>query len=105
MGEELELIIMDLINNSGEAKSICMEAIAFAKDNDINSARIYLEKADEKISLAHKSQTKLIQNEAKGVKEEFSLLLVHAQDHLMGSIMMKDIAREFVDLYEIMYKK
>ncbi|TJX62561.1 PTS lactose/cellobiose transporter subunit IIA [Soehngenia saccharolytica] len=104
MTEELELIIMDLINNSGEAKSVCMEAIAFAKNNDIKSAREALDKADEKISLAHKSQTKLIQSEAKGDRKEFSLLLVHAQDHLMGSIMMKDIAREFVDLYEIVYR-
>ncbi len=104
MTEELELIIMDLINNSGEAKSVCMEAIAFAKNNDIKSAREALDKADEKISLAHKSQTKLIQSEAKGDRQEFSLLLVHAQDHLMGSIMMKDIAREFVDLYEIVYR-
>lgn len=104
MTEELELIIMDLINNSGEAKSVCMEAIAFAKNNDIKSAREALDKADEKISLAHKSQTKLIQTEAKGDRQEFSLLLVHAQDHLMGSIMMKDIAREFVDLYEIVYR-
>jgi PTS system cellobiose-specific IIA component len=104
MTEELELIIMDLINNSGEAKSVCMEAIAFAKNNDIKSAREALDKADEKISLAHKSQTKLIQSEAKGDRQEFSLLLVHAKDHLMGSIMMKDIAREFVDLYEIVYR-
>jgi len=45
-------------------------------------------------------QTNLIHNEANGNKAEVSLLLVHAQDHLMNAITIKDMAKEFVDLYE-----
>ncbi|ENA0413451.1 PTS lactose/cellobiose transporter subunit IIA, partial [Listeria monocytogenes] len=37
--------------------------------------------------------------EARGEKAEVSLLLVHAQDHLMNAITFKDLAKEIVDLY------
>lgn len=97
------MIIMNIINYSGEAKSLSMEGLAFAKKGDILEGRKNIEVANEKISAAHKSQTKLIQSEAQGNKQDFSLLLVHAQDHLMNSITVRDMAIEFIDLYEIVH--
>ncbi len=100
---DLEMIIMNIINYSGEARSLCMEGISYAKKGNLKEARANIEKANGKIACAHKSQTKLIQLEAQGGKQEFSLLLVHAQDHLMNAITIRDMAREFVDLYEVVY--
>jgi PTS system cellobiose-specific IIA component len=99
----LEMIIMNIINYSGEARSLCMEGISYAKKGDLKRARANIEEANEKIACAHKSQTKLIQSEAQGEKQDFSLLLVHAQDHLMNAIMARDMAWEFIDLYEVVY--
>lgn len=96
---EFEMIIINLINHSGEARSSCMEAIHYAKIGDFHKAREKIDEANEKISLAHKTQTALIQGEAQGNKQELSLLLVHAQDHLMNAITVKDMAVEFVELY------
>ena len=101
---DLEMIIMNIINYSGEARSLSMEAIQYGKNRDFEKARENLDNANENISKAHKSQTKLIQSEARGDKHEFSLLLVHAQDHLMNAITIRDMAREFVDLYEVVLK-
>lgn len=98
---DLELIIMNIINYSGEARSLSMEAIQFAKDGEYEKAQDNIDKANENISKAHKSQTELIQSEARGDRSEISLLLVHAQDHLMNAITVKDLAREFVDLYKL----
>lgn len=98
---DLELIIMNIINYSGEARSLSMEAIQFAKDGEYEKAEDNTDRANENISKAHKSQTVLIQSEARGDKSEISLLLVHAQDHLMNAITIKDLAREFVDLYKL----
>ena len=95
-----EMIIFGLITASGSAKSYAMEAIQFAKTGDIESAREAIKKAEDNLKEAHRSQTSLIQSEAKGEKIEVSILLVHAQDHLMNAIMMKDLAKEFIDLYE-----
>ncbi len=95
----METIVFSLIANSGEGRSLSMEAIAMAKTGDFEKAQALLEEADEKIAEAHKSQTALIQSEADGVKTEVSLLLIHAQDHLMNAITISQMAKEFVDLY------
>ena len=95
----MEEIIMGLIIHSGEARSYAMEAIQAAKAGKIEEAEELIIKSGENLSKAHNSQTKLIQGEAGGEKVEFSLLLVHAQDHLMTTIALKDIAKEIVELY------
>ncbi len=95
-----EMIIFGLITASGSAKSYCMEAIQFAKEGLFTEARNAIVEAEACLGEAHKSQTTLIQSEARGEKMEVSVLLIHAQDHLMNAILMKDLANEFVDLYE-----
>jgi len=97
---DLEREIFVIISCSGDARSSAMEAIQFAKDGDFTSANNSIEQANEKLSEAHKEQTKLIQAEAEGNGVTTSLLLIHAQDHLMSSITVRDLAREFVELYE-----
>ena len=54
---------------------------------------------------AHRFQTELIQNEANGNKTEMSVILVHAQDHLMNAMNFQQIAEEFIDLYETINNK
>lgn len=95
----LEMTILNLITNSGEAKSYAMEAIAHAKAGEATLAEKALDEASKHLAQAHKSQTTLIQSEAKGDKVEVSILLVHAQDHLMNAITMRDLASEMVDMY------
>lgn len=96
---DLELIIMNIINFSGEARSCCMEAIGYAKVGENVKAKSSIEEANNKLAEAHKSQTMLIQSEARGEESEISLLLIHAQDHLMNAITVRDMANEFIDLY------
>lgn len=98
----MEMIVFSLIANSGEGRSLSMEAISLAKKEDFDGAKALLDQADEKIAEAHKSQTSLIQSEADGQKAEVSLLLIHAQDHLMNAITISQMAKEFVDLYQKM---
>ena len=42
----------------------------------------------------------VIQNEAGGEKTDMTLLMVHAQDHLMNAMTVKDLAAELVEIYE-----
>ena len=101
----MEEIIMNLIIHSGEVRSYSMEAIQAAKSGNIEEARKLIEKADKEQAESHKVQTSLIQNEAAGNKTEVSLLLVHAQDHLMTSMTVRDLAIEMIDMYEIIQNK
>lgn len=95
----LEMIIFELITHSGDAKSLLFEAIQLAKLEKVAEAAEKIQEAEEKLSLAHKAQTTLIQTEAKGEGIPVSLLLIHAQDHLMNAMLFKDLAKEFVELY------
>lgn len=101
----MEEIIMNLILHSGEVRSYSMEAIHAAKRGDIEEAKKLIEKADKEQAESHKVQTSLIQNEAAGNKAEVSLLLVHAQDHLMTSMTLKDLAVELIDIHERIQSK
>lgn len=97
--------VLGIILHGGNARSSAMEAIGYAKKGDIVTARKYMEDAAKELSEAHKIQTQLIQKEAAGDKIEISLLMIHAQDHLMNALTIKDLAKEFIDLYEKLMEK
>lgn len=92
-------IIMSLIAKSGDAKSSMVEAIHFAKDGHLEKAKSKLKEAENGLSKAHNVQTSLLTKEASGEKLETSLLMIHAQDHLMNAITFGDMAKEMIDLY------
>lgn len=91
--------IFQLILHGGNARSLAMEAISLAKNKDMDAARQALNRASEELTKAHLNQTALIQKEISGEKMELSMLLIHAQDHLMNAMTIKDLATEFVEMY------
>ncbi|MHA6533150.1 PTS lactose/cellobiose transporter subunit IIA [Paenibacillus sp. BAC0078] len=97
--DEYQEIIMGIITNSGIAKSKAMEAIALAQEGQAEQALERLKECKDELVEAHKSQTRLIQQEAGGTAHEVTLLMVHAQDHLMSAITTKDLAGHIVELY------
>lgn len=96
----IESVVFKLISLSGEAKSLAMEAIFHAKEGKFEEANKAIEESSRILGLAHKEQTSLIQSEARGEEITMTLLVVHAQDHLMTSMTTKDLAKEMVELYE-----
>lgn len=95
----LETIIMTIISNAGTAKSLAIEALRNVKEDNKDLAEENIKEARELLNLAHKSQTQLLYAEAAGDGVDVSLLLVHAQDHLMTSITTVDIVSELIDFY------
>jgi len=96
---ELENILIEIISLSGEVKKEFLEAVKYAKNNEFEKAEEVFNEADDKLIKVHLRQTELIKQEANGDKIEGSLMLTHAQDHLMTAILLKDMAQEFIDLY------
>ncbi|MDO4432233.1 MAG: PTS lactose/cellobiose transporter subunit IIA [Aerococcaceae bacterium] len=90
---------MALIIHSGNAKSLAMEALQHAKKKDFAEAEEKLYQASSEITLAHKEQTKLLTKEASGEISQFSLLIVHSQDHLMTAMTFIDLVKEIIDIY------
>lgn len=96
----MEEIILNLIMHSGEARSYAMEALQLAKAGKFKEARETIMKANDELGHAHNAQANLIKGESDGKKTEVSLLLVHAQDHLMTTMTLKDLVIEMIDIYE-----
>lgn len=95
-----EQVIMELVVNGGNARSKAMEAIKLAKKGDLQAAKEKIKKSNEALGKAHEFQTKLIHSESAGEKVEVSLLMIHAQDHLMNAMTVRDLAKEMIDMYE-----
>lgn len=100
MDESKYQVAFDLILKAGNAKSSSMMAIDMAKEFDFESAKKYLEEAENEMREAHAIQIGMIQEEAQGISVDINIILIHAQDHMTMAIMAKDIAEQFVDLYE-----
>lgn len=96
----MDQIVMELVVNGGNARSKSMEAIKAAKKGDFELAKEKIKEANEALNKAHNFQTSLIQKEAAGESVEISLLMVHAQDHLMNAMTVRDLAKEMVLMYE-----
>ncbi len=97
--------IFEMILHGGNGKSHAMEAIELAKEGKFEEAEAKLKEADEALNQAHHLQTSLITDEVNGNPSTVSLLMVHAQDHLMTAMTMKDLAKQFVDLYKLLQTK
>mgnify|MGYP003483022878 FL=1 len=49
---------------------------------------------------AHDIQTQLICKEADGEEIKIGILMVHAQDHLMCSILARELVEELIKIYK-----
>ena len=103
MTEEMEFICVQLIANSGAAKSSFVEAIQFAKKGKLKEAKEKVEEAESAFVEAHKIHSELIQKEASGEKTEFSLLFMHAEDQMASTEIVQLLAQELIELYRDKY--
>ena len=92
MQEKLEEIAMMIIANSGQARSDAFAALQEAKKGNFEDAEKLLKEAEESLQTAHESHRELL--------KMVSILLCHAQDHLMGSALALDLIREMIVLYQ-----
>lgn len=94
-----EQTIMKLIMHGGNARSKCMEALEKAQQGDFIQSKELMQIVNAEINLAHEVQTDLIREEIRGMsKEPISLLMVHAQDHLMNAMTVRDLASVIIGI-------
>ncbi|WP_165006164.1 MULTISPECIES: PTS cellobiose transporter subunit IIA [unclassified Enterococcus] len=98
--ETLQVISFDIILHSGNARTLIHEAFAAMREEKYEQAERKLQEADEEILEAHKSQTNLLKEYAGGTKIEMEIIMVHAQDHLMTTMTLLEVAREMSYLYQ-----
>lgn len=96
--EDLELVIVGLITCAGNARSLSIEALRAARQGNFTEADKKIEECDKAMVQAHQIQTNLLQDEAGGKQVKVSLLMVHAQDHLMNAMTVRDLTVEIISI-------
>lgn len=96
MAEEFDTVIMELIVNAGDARNMAIEAVRLARDGKWEEADQRMKDCEAALIAAHSSQTDLIQGELNGKPVPVTLLMVHAQDHLMNALTVKDLSKELI---------
>lgn len=97
---DLEKISFGIIAYAGDAKSCAFGALQAAKNGDFDKAAELLRASDAAAAKAHQIQTELLCQEANGSGAAVDVLLVHAQDHLMTSLLAVDLIKELIELYK-----
>lgn len=97
---ELEDAVMEIITNAGQSRSLCFEALHAARSGDFDEAKKLLHEADGYARRAHHMQTKLIEQDAGEGRQPMTLIMVHAQDHLMNSLLARELSEELIHLYQ-----
>ncbi|WP_196594197.1 PTS lactose/cellobiose transporter subunit IIA [Pectinatus sottacetonis] len=105
MDEKVTEQSMQLILHAGTGRSMVMEAVKdLLKTGDVDAARKKIEDAGKEIGEAHNIQTALMSAECDGKEVEKSILLIHAQDHFMSALVVRDMGQLMVSMYETMCK-
>lgn len=89
-------VAFNIISVAGNAKSSAMMAIAESRNGNVDRAKELLAEADSNLHEAHGLQTKMLSEEARGNAVPLNIILIHAQDHLTGAMLVRDLADEFI---------
>jgi len=91
---------MMMILHAGDATNLAMQALRLIRKKKYEESFHMLESARKKSNEAHLIQTKLLNQLMSGENIELNLLLVHAQDHLMNSLMIIDFTEELIEIFK-----
>ena len=97
--DELSMVGFEIVAYSGDARSTLLSLLKEMRAGNFENVEEKLKEADENINLAHQSQTKILQQEARGEDMEMGFIFI-GQDHLMTTILLRDIVDDFIHLYE-----
>ena len=98
--EELQMAAFEIILNSGNARSIVHEAFEAMREGKYDLATEKLKASNEELLKSHQAQTDLLQEYACGTEINVEIIMVHAQDHLMTTMTLREVALEMLELYK-----
>ncbi|WP_102341471.1 PTS lactose/cellobiose transporter subunit IIA [Galactobacillus timonensis] len=98
--EEVQMISFQVISHAGEAFDSFVKAGEAASNFDFAGAEELMKTGDQQLVQAHQSQTNLLNAEARNEEIPFSIILIHAQDHLMHAMSYEQNVRDLIRLYK-----
>lgn len=98
--DDLQVVAFEIILHSGDARSLVHEGFQLMREGKYDEAENKMEEANKKLLEAHKSQTSLLQSYASGEEVVMEVIMVHAQDHLMTTMTLREMAIEMLAMYK-----
>lgn len=98
--EEMTLLGFEIVAYAGDARSKLLEALKAAENGDFAKADSLVVEAGSCIAEAHSSQTGMLAREASGEELPYSVTMMHGQDHLMTTILLKDVIHHLIEFYK-----
>lgn len=97
--EEGAMVGFEIVAYAGDARSKLVQALTEAERGNFDQAQQLVEESKECITMAHKAQTDMLQAEARGENVEVGFIMLHGQDHLMTTMLLRDVIQSFITLY------
>ncbi|MBZ2175382.1 PTS lactose/cellobiose transporter subunit IIA [Schnuerera sp. xch1] len=94
--EGMELLNFQIISNVGDGKSYLFQALKAAREEKFEDAEKYIELAEESLVKAHEIHMEILQKETQGKSIDISLLLMHAEDQMMTTELLRDMTNEML---------
>lgn len=98
--EELQMLGFEIVAYSGDARSTLLNLLKEVRAGNFTNVTTALEEADKNLAQAHNAQTKILAQEAAGEDLELGFIFIHGQDHLMTTLLLKELIMDFVTLYQ-----
>lgn len=98
--EELGMLGFEIVAYSGDARSSLLKLLKEVRNGDFSHVEETLREVDENLKLAHNSQTEILAKEATGEPMDIGFIFIHGQDHLMTTLLLRDLITDFIELYK-----
>lgn len=98
--EDIGMIGFEIVAYAGDARSSLLEAIKCAKKGEFDKIDDLVKNAQENLNIAHAKQTEMLALDAQGKDLEIGFIMIHAQDHLMTTMLLKDIVYDICEIYK-----
>lgn len=96
----------EVILLAGDARTECENALVALENDEDDKIDGFMEKAEKKITEAHKIHTEALQNEISNPgSSEYSMLFAHSQDTLMTINSEILIAKHLIKIYRKINQK
>ena len=97
--KKVSLSAMEIITYAGLAKSNYLIALKDYKSGKKEEALKKIEEGANEFSKAHNIHSQILTDEMEKLEPQVSLLLVHAEDQLMGAESIKILVEELIEIY------
>lgn len=97
----MENEIMQIIVYAGNARSLAMQSIREAKQENSVEAKKKMKEAEQQLKEAHHFHAKILSLSSEEQNDlTLTLFMVHGEDHLMAAVTTIDLAKEFLGVHE-----